>query len=192
MPRRWVSCPALNRPRNGGSSAYFIPIDSNRRGAMLTAMDYFLASTEFQAFVRLTSDFAQLGQWGSDEATEPGRVSFSHAKLFFPLVIAAASASSLGWLSLCSCSARSTTRRPTTPLELRRRSQRTQWVAAKRPKGAPRRREPRAGVSTGTTRTLTEAQAGPRRRPRGGGMTAREKRVHRSWRAKKDTGREVL
>jgi hypothetical protein len=41
---------------------------------MLTCLDYLLASTEFSGFVRLASDFAQMGQWGDEGETEHGMV----------------------------------------------------------------------------------------------------------------------
>jgi len=40
----------------------------------LTCMDYLLASTEYDAFLRLVSDFKGLEQWGGDDETLPGQL----------------------------------------------------------------------------------------------------------------------
>ena len=59
------------------SEALFTLIEKCQRSSAagaLTCLDYMIASTEYDHFLRLVADFACMDQWGTDEETAPGEL----------------------------------------------------------------------------------------------------------------------
>lgn len=59
------------------SEALFTLIENCQRSSAagaLTCLDYMIASTEYDHFLRLVADFACMDQWGTDEETAPGEL----------------------------------------------------------------------------------------------------------------------